>query len=166
MNRVPSFLQLLHTLTSRVERATELQQTGQVTAPAAGPTPSADPPSNGSLGSRTDPGLDRPQDSASDPAPGDSGRDRWRFSISLALPHLLGGFEQRVLHLPQETLQASAGVATLGQLIGEGTGVAEIHQQGNLIRAEADQVFVVAMGDLHGASEGTKDVLGRSSCGS
>jgi hypothetical protein len=81
----------------------------------------------------------------------------------LTLPHLLGGFEQRILHLSQEALKASTGVSTLGQLIGEGTGVAEIHQEGYLIGAEANQMFVVAMGDLHGASEGTKVVLSRSS---
>jgi hypothetical protein len=39
--------------------------------------------------------------------------------------------------------------------------MAEVDQQGDLIGAEADQVFVVAVGDLHGASKGTKDVLGR-----
>jgi len=82
--------------------------------------------------------------------------------VSLALPHLLGGFEQGILHLTKEALQAAAGVATLGQLIGEGAGVAEIHQEGYLIGAEADQMFVVAMGDLHGASKGTKVVLSRS----
>ena len=74
---------------------------------------------------------------------------------ALALPDGLGGFKQRVLHLPEETLQTATRFTFLHQLIGEGAGVAEIHQEGNLVRGEADQMFVVAVGDLHSASEGT-----------
>ena len=82
--------------------------------------------------------------------------------VALALPHRLGGVEEGILHLTKETLQPPTGVTALGQFIGEGAGMAEVNQQGDLIGAEADQVFVVAMGDLHGASKGTKVVLGRS----
>ena len=86
---------------------------------------------------------------------GKRGRHRVAILSALALPDRLGGVEEGVLHLPEKPLQTPAGVLSLHQLIGEGAGMAEIHQQSHLVGREADQMFVVAVGDLHAASQGT-----------
>ena len=67
----------------------------------------------------------------------------------LTVPDPLGGVEQGCLHIGHESLQAPPGVRSSCQLIGEGSGVAQIDQQSHLLGTHADQMLVAVMGDPH-----------------
>ena len=71
-------------------------------------------------------------------------------------PHRLGRSEQRGLHLGHELLQALLLVGLGGQHVGEGGRVAEVHQQGHFVGAQAEQMLVVVVRDFHKGCRSTQ----------
>lgn len=62
---------------------------------------------------------------------------------------LLHGREQRLLHLPQEGIETFSTLATGGDVLRKGTGVAKVHEQIHLVCAQAEQMVTSNAGDLH-----------------
>jgi hypothetical protein len=62
---------------------------------------------------------------------------------------LLNRWEQSLLHLPQERIHASTPIGGRGDVLREGTSVAEIHKQFHLLFTEAEQVISADRGNAH-----------------
>jgi hypothetical protein len=68
----------------------------------------------------------------------------------LFFPQQLGRVMQRGLDLAHEPLEAPLGLFFGGQHVRKGGRVAEVDQQGHLLRGEAKQVLPLQVCDLHG----------------
>ena len=68
----------------------------------------------------------------------------------LFLPEQLGRVMQGGLDLAHEALQPPLGLLFGGQHVRERCRVAKVHQQGHLLRGEAEQVLPFKVCDLHG----------------
>jgi hypothetical protein len=62
---------------------------------------------------------------------------------------LLHSWKQGLLHLPEKVLEALTPRSRCGEVIGKGAGVAEVNQQTDLLRTQAEQVLVAVAGNLH-----------------
>jgi uncharacterized protein (DUF1499 family) len=68
---------------------------------------------------------------------------------------------QGALQVSHQALQALPVASRWGEVVGDHSGVAEIQQQGSLLRGEAKQVLVVVVDDLHQACKQHLSVVGR-----